>query len=140
MTAQKQLSELEIIAGIRAERRAAASTLRVRLGIGDDCAILRVPRGHELLVTTDLSLEGRHFRRDWHPARSVGHRTLARGLSDLAAMGGEPLAAFLVAGVAAGAGGFEVGWRSFWQGLLALAKQAGVSAGGRRYGGVFCAV
>lgn len=67
----------------------------VRVGIGDDCAILQMPRGHEMLVTTDFSLEGVHFRRDWHPPESVGHRCLARGLSDLAAMGAQPLAAFL---------------------------------------------
>ena len=67
----------------------------VRLGIGDDCAILRVPAGYEMLVTTDFSLEGRHFRRDWHTPESVGHRCLARGLSDLAAMGADPVAAFL---------------------------------------------
>ena len=65
------------------------------LGVGDDCALVRPPAGHDLLVTTDFSLEGIHFRRDWHPADSVGHRCLARGLSDIAAMGGEPLAAFL---------------------------------------------
>jgi thiamine-monophosphate kinase len=65
------------------------------LGIGDDCAILRPPRGHEVLVTTDFSLEGRHFLRSLHPPESVGHRVLARGLSDLAAMGAKPLAAFL---------------------------------------------
>lgn len=64
-------------------------------GIGDDCAILRLPAGHEALVTTDFSLEGVHFRRLWHPPDSVGHRCLARGLSDIAAMGGTPLAAFL---------------------------------------------
>jgi thiamine-monophosphate kinase len=46
-------------------------------------------------VTTDFTLEGRHFRRDWHPPQSVGHRALARGLSDIAAMGARPLAAFL---------------------------------------------
>ena len=57
-------------------------------GIGDDCAVLRPPHGHELLVTTDFSLEGMHFRRDWHSAESAGHRCLARGLSDIAAMGG----------------------------------------------------
>ncbi|HMF64964.1 MAG TPA: thiamine-phosphate kinase [Edaphobacter sp.] len=67
----------------------------VSLGIGDDCAILRPPNGDEILVTTDFSLEKRHFRRDLHPAASVGHRCLARGLSDLAAMGARPLAAFL---------------------------------------------
>ena len=64
-------------------------------GIGDDAAVLRIPAGHETLVTTDLSLEGVHFRREWHPAESVGHRCLGRGLSDIAAMGGEPVAAFL---------------------------------------------
>jgi thiamine-monophosphate kinase len=64
-------------------------------GIGDDCAVLRLPPGHEALLTTDFSLEGVHFRRQWHPAESVGHRCLARGLSDIAAMGGEPVAAFL---------------------------------------------
>jgi thiamine-monophosphate kinase len=48
-----------------------------------------------MLLTTDFSLEGVHFRRKWHAPESVGHRCLARGLSDIAAMGGKPLAAFL---------------------------------------------
>ena len=64
-------------------------------GIGDDCAVVRPPAGHELLVTTDFSLEGVHFRREWHPPASVGHRCLTRGISDIAAMGGQPLAVFL---------------------------------------------
>lgn len=64
-------------------------------GIGDDCAVVPLPRGHEALVTTDFSLENVHFRRSWHPADSVGHRCLTRGLSDIAAMGGIPQAAFL---------------------------------------------
>jgi thiamine-monophosphate kinase len=64
-------------------------------GIGDDCAVLRIPAGHEVLVTTDFSIEGVHFRRAWHPPDVVGFRCLARGLSDIAAMGGEPQAAFL---------------------------------------------
>ena len=64
-------------------------------GIGDDCAVLRVPPGHEMLVTTDFSIEQVHFRRDWHRPELVGWRCLTRGLSDIAAMGGEPLAAFL---------------------------------------------
>src|SRR5262245_10597782 len=59
----------------------------VALGIGDDCAILRPPSGQEIVVTTDFSLEGRHFTRTKHPPSSAGHRCLARGLSDLAAMG-----------------------------------------------------
>src|SRR5580704_19161639 len=87
------------LAWIERIRQRAAITARgagaLRLGIGDDCAILAPPRGHEIVVTTDMSLEGRHFRRDWHPPAAVGHRALARGLSDLAAMGARPLAAFL---------------------------------------------
>lgn len=114
--------ELALVSRIRA---AAASRHRhVRLGIGDDCAILAPPRGHELLVTTDLSLEDRHFRRlpepGWHPARSVGHRTLARGLSDLAAMGATPLAAFLSFALPRG---LKAIWLDgYLDGLLALAK------------------
>lgn len=70
----------------------------IQKGIGDDCAVLRLSgraTKEDLLVTTDFSLEGIHFRRDWHTAESVGHRCLARGLSDIAAMGGKPVAAFL---------------------------------------------
>jgi thiamine-monophosphate kinase len=67
----------------------------VLTGIGDDCAVLRLLAGRDSLVTTDFTLEGIHFRRDWHLPESVGHRCLARGLSDIAAMGGEPVAVFL---------------------------------------------
>jgi len=85
--------ELELIQRIR--RAASRGRQKPGLGIGDDCAVLRVQRGHEILVTTDFTLEGIHFRREWHPADSVGHRCLARGLSDIAAMGGTPHSAFL---------------------------------------------
>jgi thiamine-monophosphate kinase len=54
-----------------------------------------VRRGHDTLVTTDFTLEGVHFRRDWHSPEVVGRRCLTRGLSDIAAMGGEPVAIFL---------------------------------------------
>jgi thiamine-monophosphate kinase len=87
------MGELGLIEQIR--RSFSGRSKAVTLGIGDDCAILSPPPGHEVLVTTDFTLEGRHFRRDLHPPESVGHRCLARGLSDLAAMGAVPLAAFL---------------------------------------------
>jgi len=76
-------------------RATTAPVERPGRGIGDDCAVLAIPHGHEALLTTDFSLEGVHFRREWHPPDSVGHRCLARGLSDIAAMGGIPRAAFL---------------------------------------------
>ncbi len=90
----RPMGELELIEQIRHDFPATRNKT-VTLGIGDDCAILRPPSGHEVLVTTDFTLENRHFRRNLHPPESVSHRCLARGLSDLAAMGATPIAAFL---------------------------------------------
>ena len=96
ITMKKQAKAMGERALIEQIRRGSRGGFRgLALGIGDDCAILRPAAGDEVLVTTDFSLEGRHFRRDLHPAESVGHRCLARGLSDLAAMGAVPMAAFL---------------------------------------------
>lgn len=110
-------------------RRAAARHRRgIGLGIGDDCAVLRLPRGQEALVTTDFSLEGVHFRRDWHPADSIGHRCLVRGLSDIAAMGGIPQAAFLSLALPAD---LPQKWvDQFISGLLELADQYSVLLAG----------
>jgi thiamine-monophosphate kinase len=94
------VGERSLLARIRARTRPAAGR-GLTLGIGDDCALLRLRRGEELAVTTDLSLDGRHFRLDWHTPESIGHRALARGLSDLAAMGARPVAAFLSLGLPA---------------------------------------
>ena len=100
----------------------------VSRGMGDDCAIMRISPGHELLVTTDFSIENIHFRRRWHPARSVGHRCLARGLSDIAAMGGEPLACFLSLGLPPK---LPQRWADdFLRGLTALARRSGVQLAG----------
>jgi thiamine-monophosphate kinase len=97
-------------------------------GIGDDCAVLRLPTGHEALLTTDFSLEGVHFRREWHPAESVGHRCLARGLSDIAAMGGKPMAAFLSLALPKS---LPQKWvDEFLRGFLALAGKFGVPLAG----------
>jgi thiamine-monophosphate kinase len=112
--------ELALIAQIRA-RAAAAGSHHLRLGIGDDCAILAPTPGHELLVTTDFSLENRHFRRDWHPPASIGHRALARGLSDIAAMGAKPLAAFLSLALPKSIARKPLWINGFLDGLLTLA-------------------
>jgi thiamine-monophosphate kinase len=60
----------------------------VRLGIGDDAALLRPRAGYEIILTCDWFLEGTHFLRDKHPPDAVGWKSLARALSDVAAMGG----------------------------------------------------
>jgi thiamine-monophosphate kinase len=108
----------------------------VRAGIGDDCAVLclRSSRGrgrggeNDALVTTDFTLEGIHFRRDWHSAESVGHRCLARGLSDIAAMGGEPVAAFLSLALPRE---LQQNWVGrFAGGLMGLADRFGVTLAG----------
>ncbi len=92
------MGELGLLRRIR-ERAGKLPRAGLRMGIGDDCALLRPRAGEELAVTTDLSIDGRHFRFDWHPPESVGRRTLARGLSDLAAMCARPVAAFLSLGL-----------------------------------------
>ena len=60
-------------------------------GIGDDAAVLEVPRGERLVVSTDASVENVHFRRAWLSPREIGARATTGALSDLAAMGATPL-------------------------------------------------
>lgn len=97
-------------------------------GIGDDCAILQIRPGDQVLVTTDLCVEGVHFRREWHPAHSVGHRCLARGLSDIAAMGGRPVSCFLSLAVPST---LPQKWMNeFLRGLLQLAGKFDVTLAG----------
>lgn len=97
---------------------------RVQLGIGDDAALIRVRRGQELILTTDLSIEGVHFTRALHPPRSVGHRALARSLSDIAAMGGTPR--FALVSLALSKRTTRAWVESFYAGLMTLAKRFGV--------------
>jgi thiamine-monophosphate kinase len=113
---------------IRQIRRSARAGKWVVTGIGDDCAVLRVPPGHELLVTTDFTIENVHFRRDWHRPELVGRRCLTRGLSDIAAMGGEPRAAFLSLAVASDVPQKWV--NRFLKGLLDLAEEFKVPLAG----------
>lgn len=70
----------------------------VLVGPGDDAAVLRVRKGH-VVVSTDVMVEGRHFRRDWADAADIGHRAAAQNLSDINAMGGR--AQWLTVGLAA---------------------------------------
>jgi len=78
----------------------------VVIGPGDDAAVLQAPDGR-VVATTDMLIEGRHFRRDWSSAADIGHKAAARNLADIAAMGAVPTA--LLVGFA-GPGHLEVEW------------------------------
>jgi len=125
---KKLIAQIRRMAGPQRGKGAGSTRNFVNAGIGDDCAVLRLPPGLETLVTTDFTLEGIHFRRDWHPAESVGHRCLARGLSDIAAMGGEPVAAFLSLALPRD---LPQAWVvRFLRGMLGLADRYGVRLAG----------
>ena len=91
------------------------------LGIGDDCAIFRPRGGEDLLFTTDMLIEDTHFRRGTHTAQDVGWKALARGLSDIAAMGGEPRFCLVSLALAPWCGARWVD--GFFGGLLRLAAR-----------------
>src|ERR1700678_4163058 len=125
------MAEKALIEQIRRLAKTKANQA-VLTGIGDDCAVLRLPlRGGsqgDILITTDLSLEGIHFRRDWHSPESIGHRCLVRGLSDIAAMGGQPVAAFLSLALPRELPLSWVTW--FFRGSLGLAEKYSVTLAG----------
>ncbi len=80
--------EFELIA--RYFKRASGLRSDVETGIGDDCALLSIPDKQTLAISTDTLAEGTHFLPDIHPA-DLGYKALAVNLSDLAAMGADPV-------------------------------------------------
>lgn len=78
-----EAGEFGLIARVTARLGAGPSAL---LGPGDDAAVVAAPDGR-VVVSTDVLVEGRHFRRDWSSARDVGHRAAAANMADIAAMG-----------------------------------------------------
>ena len=109
--------EFEIIEQVF--RRRVRTSANVLLGIGDDAALTRLPAGHDLVTATDALVAGTHFLAD-APARSVGHRCLAVNLSDIAAMGAEPLWASLALSMPQ----LEQTWlNDFADGFFALAER-----------------
>ena len=100
---------------------------QVLLGPGDDAAIVAVPDGR-VVVSTDVLVEGRHFRRDWAGAVEIGHRAAAANLSDINAMGGRATA--LTIGLAAPAT-LPVEWAlGLAEGIAAEADLVGASVVG----------
>ncbi|PLY00830.1 MAG: thiamine-phosphate kinase [Desulfuromonas sp.] len=87
----KELGEFGLIERIRN----AAGRSDAIVGIGDDCAAFRVPSGTVPLVSTDMLLEEVHFRSAWSDYYSIGCKSVAVNVSDIAAMGGTPQAIFM---------------------------------------------
>ncbi len=113
----------------RVARWFATDSRRLVLGIGDDAAAIAIDRGEgPLVATVDALVEGVHFRREWTPARALGHKTLAVNLSDLAAMGARPLAALLALGVPPTASLAEL--RDFFIGLRTAGRAFGCPLAG----------
>ncbi|HTO80268.1 MAG TPA: thiamine-phosphate kinase [Methylocystis sp.] len=118
-------SEGRITSHIRkvAERVKASGVV---LGIGDDCAIVR-PRGaaEDLLLTSDLLIEDVHFRQSTHRPEDIGWKTLARGLSDIASMGGDPRWCVVSLAVSCDC---DKSWIDrFYRGFLQLARREGAA-------------
>jgi len=78
----------------------------VLLGPGDDAAVVSAPDGR-VVVTTDLLIEGRHFRRDWSSGYDIGRKAAAQNLSDVVAMGADPTGLVVGLGLPADA---TIGW------------------------------
>ena len=109
-----QVTEFDLIA--RYFKRPVPAEM---LGGGDDCALFTVPLGKQVATSTDLLLEGRHFFSDVDP-RKLGHKALAVNLSDLAAMGAQPIGCLLGLGLP----DIDTQWvEAFAEGFYALAHQ-----------------
>jgi thiamine-monophosphate kinase len=113
-------TEFALIAWIR-QRAQALRSPHTKLAIGDDCAILDVTPHSNLLVTTDMLMDGRHFRLEHDGPERVGYKALAVNLSDIAAMAGVPRAA-LVAVALPQYGAAEIG-RGIYEGMESLAER-----------------
>jgi len=121
-------SEHAITDWLRKTHEAGAKD-RLRLGIGDDCAICRTSASEDQLFTTDMLVEGTHFVRGSHTAADLGRKALARGLSDIAAMGGEPR--FCLVSLCVPRWGDQSWVRGFFRGLNTVARKTRtVLAGG----------
>lgn len=110
--------EAEIIRFLAGRFRAGGA---VRVGIGDDAAVLAGDARRDWVLTTDLLVEDVHFIRRWQPPRAVGWKALARSLSDVAAMGARPVAALVALAMPADTPNAWV--KDFFRGIDILARR-----------------
>jgi thiamine-monophosphate kinase len=114
-----------LAASLPTEARAATG---LQLGIGDDAAVWQPTPGEQIVVTTDSLVESVHFRRDWTDWESLGHKSLAVNVSDLAAMGAIPRLAVISLGLD---GKERIGdLQDLYSGLGALARRLGMTIAG----------
>ena len=123
------MNEFDFIRRIREQTRSRKHSSRLVTGIGDDAAVVNQIADRDLIVTTDLLIEGVDFYREAAPARMLGHKALAVSLSDIAAMGGRPFWSLLSMGMPAET------WQDnfkdeFFAGYFELADQYGVTLSG----------
>jgi thiamine-monophosphate kinase len=119
-----ETGEFGLIARIVAQLEPGPATL---LGPGDDAAVVAAPDGR-IVASTDVLVEGRHFRRDWSSAADVGHRAAAANLADIAAMGATPTALLVALCVPAD---LDISWaEELADGLSAEAALVGASVVG----------
>jgi thiamine-monophosphate kinase len=116
-------SETEFVRWLRKQVPGKARGLR--LGIGDDAAVVEVEPHRGVVLKSDMCIENVHFNRGHHPPFSVGHRSLTRPLSDLAAIGAVPR--FALVSLALSRSTPPVWIEEFYAGLLALAMRFGVT-------------
>ena len=111
------MDEFSLIGAYFKRAISPSKTPQIDVGVGDDAAVFRVADGHQCVVSSDLLIEGRHFFADVAPF-TLGHKSLAVNLSDLAAMGAQPLGFTLSIGLPR----VDTTWlNEFSKGLFALA-------------------
>jgi len=125
-TNKKMLGEFDLIRWINEQ---SGKGDHLALGIGDDCAVQPQVAGQELLTSTDLLIEGVHFKREWTTLYDLGRKAAAVNISDVAAMGGTPQSLFL--GIGRPADLDDRHLKEFIMGFIAeVRKHGAVLAGG----------
>lgn len=122
------LGEFGLIDWIR-EKQGQPSPF-VTLGIGDDCALLRFGGQPDVMVTTDMLMDGRHFRLEEATPEQVGRKAMGVNLSDIAAMAGRPVAAFVAVALPKGQGRAVEVAQGLHKGISELAGRFGVTLAG----------
>jgi thiamine-monophosphate kinase len=122
------MRETAVVQRIRRLAESGVHDASIIKGIGDDCTVLRPRPNEDLVFTSDFVLEDRHFTLKTHTAERIGHQALARSLSDLAAMGSEPVFCLVSLAISERLGSQWV--RRFYGGLLSLAAKYSVMLAG----------